>query len=288
MVLRPEGLLPQYLVETVAAVLYKLNGKSQASLVATPDGTLYVLKPHGFPGSHGLMNEVIGTEIARHVGLPVPRWVLLAVDDALLDANPGLWYRSGSTVIRPRAGVHFGSQLVLGSDRERSFQIIPHAWIDRVTNRADFAAMLILDLWINQCDRRQAIYVGDRKKLRAIFVDNDHILGGRFGNDETCARRAMTPDLDTYRGLWRPEVVEAWVDRIKAIEESWITRMIASIPQSWMEDIDPNAVVETLVRRQRRLKALVGEVSAVLAHGYSVKSTRSVGATRPMLISRLA
>lgn len=268
--------------QDVTAVLFRLNGQSHPSLAATRDGALYVMKPHGFPGGRGLMNEVIGTEIARYLRLPVPPWDMLAMDEAFLSANPEIWYRAGATVIRPKAGIHFGSRLVTGKGSERVYQIIPSTWISRVVNREDFAGMLILDLWMNHCDRRQAVYVGTQQQLRAVFVDNDHILGGRFGSDETCARRAMTPDLATYRGIWQEETVERWIRRVRSIRGSWIRWLVSSVPEAWMEGIEPDFVVETLMLRQARLESLVDEVSTILKNSYSVKSTHAVGATRPM------
>jgi hypothetical protein len=70
-----------------------------------------------------------------------------------------------------------------------------HSWVDRIENRADFLGALVLDLWANNCDRRQSVFfTDDRDRLHARFIDSDSMFGGKFGNDTTCPRRAMVYD----------------------------------------------------------------------------------------------
>lgn len=44
----------------------------------------------------------------------------------------------GGGALRPLPGLHFGSLLIEAADDQRTYQMIPHSWIDRIRNRADF------------------------------------------------------------------------------------------------------------------------------------------------------
>jgi hypothetical protein len=58
--------------------------------------------------------------------------------------------------------------------------MIPHSWIERIENRADFVGVLILDLWANNCDRRQVVFLSDdNDRLHASFIDNDYLFWGK-------------------------------------------------------------------------------------------------------------
>lgn len=267
-----------------ARFLYKLCGSSQPSILGASDGAFYVVKFNGFPGSQALANEVVGAELIRCAGLPTPAWTPIEVSDDFLDQNPGLWFRNGEISIRPRPGIHFGSRLIEASGNQRTYQMIPHAWIKRIENRADFLGMLVLDLWANNCDRRQAVYRSNGRGLRASFIDNDFMFGGKFGFDRTCPRRAMVHDLSLYNGLWSDHSMQQWLQKFDGIPENTIRRIVASVPEEWATEEQRRRILKQLLNRRSILPRLLNDARHVLVSGYSVSYHRPRHATEPAQI----
>jgi len=265
-----------------ATFLYKLCGSSQPSIVQGEDGAFYVVKFRGFPGHQCLINEVIGTELIRGMGLPAPNWVPIAISNDFIEQNPGLWFHTDGSSIRPLPGLHFGSRLIEAAEEQRTYQTIPHSWIDRIENRADFLGMLVLDLWANSCDRRQAVFLSDaRNRLHATFIDNDFMFGGKFGFEVTCPRRAMVYDLDIYRGLWDGQTVEKWSRIIDGIGDNAIRLILDSVPDGWANGQVRRDIAEQLRARRATLPSLLNDAENVLRSGYSVEYHKTRYATEP-------
>jgi hypothetical protein len=262
--------------------LYKLCGSSQPSIIQGSDGEFYVVKFNGFPGHQSLINEVVGSELILRMGLPAPQWVQIEISSEFIDANPELWFYTQNGRIRPTPGVHFASRLIEASDEQRTYQMIPHSWIERIDNRTDFLGVLILDLWANNCDRRQAIFLSDdHQRLRASFIDNDYMFGGKFGNDTTCPRRAMVYDLSVYKGLWNWEIVQEWCHKIDGIGEDAIRSIVANVPEDWADEHIRLHILSQLSARRVMLPCFLNEVRDVLGSGYSVKYNKARNATEP-------
>lgn len=269
---------------TAVQGFYKLCGESQPSVLRGSDGAFYVVKFDGFPGrSQGLLNEVVGTELIRRMGLPAPDWVRIEVSDEFIERNPKLWFcTGGGSAIKPKQGIHFGSRLIEGPDEQRTYRDIPNHWIEKVENRTDFLGVLVLDLWANSCDRRQAVYLGEpEQELHATFIDNDYMFGGKSGNDTTCPRRAMVPDLDMYKGLWNTKDVQKWLQKIDGIDDDETRQIVASVPDAWADDTGRSRILDMLRTRRSRLSSLLNEAKDVLASGHSVKLSRARNATEP-------
>lgn len=267
----------------VAGPLFRLGGKSQPWLVKGADGHLYVLKFYLPARGQRLMGEVLGTELFRSFGLPVPPWTYLHLSEAFLDRHSEVRLQMGGRSIRPPAGLHFGSRLMLSGDGKPGYQVIPTAWIPRVENRIDFIGALILDLWINNCDRRQAVFLrgSSVKKLSACFVDFDHAFGGSSGTEITCPRRAMVPNLAFYSGLWADDSVSQWLQKVKSTSGSEIDSFLQQVSPCGASKEDLSRARSLLLRRQNTLNALVNEASSVLRSSYSIRDYKPRNATRP-------
>lgn len=265
--------------------LFKLCGASQPAIIQGSDGAFYVVKFNGFPGTHSLMSEVVGNQLIAFLGLPSPDWLPIELSSKFISANPNLSFISGNAPIPPRPGLHFGSRLIEASDEERTYQMIPHSWIDRISNRADFLGMLILDLLANNCDRRQAVFLADSEgRLSASFIDNGLMFGGRSRVDTTCPRRAMVYDLDVYKGLWRDnedEVVKEWLQRVDRIGEEAIQRILSCVPDSWVESGFDRHITSQLEERRQRLPCLLNQSKETLTSTYSVQYHKTRNATEP-------
>lgn len=265
--------------------LYKLCGASQPAIIQGDDGAFYVVKFNGFPGTHSLMSEVVGNELMTLLDLPSPHWVPIHLSNTFISDNHGLWFSSANLLVPPQPGLHFASRLIEAEDESRTYQVIPHSWIGRITNRADFFGMLTLDLWANNCDRRQAVFLTDAKgSLQANFIDNGLMFGGKSRNDTTCPRRAMVYDLDVYQGLWNDnhdDVVKEWLQRIDRIGEEAIRRMLSYVPDPWVESGFDDHAINQLAERRWLLPRLLNEAKEALNSTYSVHYHKTRNATEP-------
>lgn len=246
----------------------KLKGSSQPCEIMTTGAVLYVVKIREVTGQHGLAAEVIGNEIMTQLGLPVPEWAPVEISREFIESNPELWYRSanGAQVVRPAAGIHFGSRLTLSPGAYHTYDVIPESWVTKIVNREDFVGALLVDLWTNNCDRRQAIFLhSDDSRLHAVFVDNDHMFGGYYGNERTTARRVIPPSVRAiYRDCWLTETVAGWKRRIDAISERTLDAMVQVIPGTWATEPVRQRLKAELVVRRRRLDSMIREVDEVL------------------------
>jgi hypothetical protein len=146
-------------VLVVSEFLRKLRGGSQPILVRANDGLLYVLKfAHNLQGPNLLFNEVMGTELYRACGLPVPEWRPLLLTDSFLDRNPSCWFEADGESIRPLAGLCFGSRF-LATGEDSPLEILPGSHFARVANRHAFGLAWLIDICAQHSDNRQALFL---------------------------------------------------------------------------------------------------------------------------------
>jgi len=89
------------------------EGGSLPALVEASDDGMYVAKFRGAgQGPAALVAEVVGGELARAIGLPVPDLVLLEIDPVLADAEPDPEIQE---LIRASAGINLGVDFLPGA-----------------------------------------------------------------------------------------------------------------------------------------------------------------------------
>jgi hypothetical protein len=89
------------------------EGGSLPALVEASDDGMYVAKFRGAgQGPAALVAEIVGGEVARAIGLPVPELVLLDIDPVLADAEPDPEIQE---LIRASAGTNLGVDFLPGA-----------------------------------------------------------------------------------------------------------------------------------------------------------------------------
>lgn len=245
---------------SVITFVRKLNGASQPSIVMTTGAKLWVLKCRNFGGPNALLNEVVGTELMAQMGLPVPDWSPVLVTDEFIDRHPESWLqRSEVTSFRPESGLHFASRLTLSRDGLPTYQVIPKSWHCRVTNREDFVGALAADLWTNNCDRRQCLFLSTGRSLHARFIDHDNLFGGIRGNEKTSPRRIMMPSPELFAEALKKRVVSRWKKVIDRISEASIDRIFEQLPFEWADASTALRIRSQLSARRYRLESLLDE-----------------------------
>lgn len=267
-----EGALP-----SAVSFVSRLRGATQPVIVLTTGLKFCVAKFRDFTGRHGLLAEAVGAGILSAMGLPVPKWTPIRFTDEFLDEHPKAWLPNapGRRVIRPRAGLHFGSRLMTSANGEEPYPIIPTSWVPKVENRRDFVGVLLADLWMNNCDRRQAVYVADvsQERLRAVFIDNDWAFGGYRGDEKTTPRRAMIPFAGFYDGLWTEANLDFWKKRLARVDETRLDAIFDAVPGEWADADSIRWARSQLSRRRLMLDSLIDETADVLREGRFVAAS---------------
>jgi hypothetical protein len=251
-----------------------MRGGSQSALLQAGDGKYYIVKMLGNPqGSQILFNEALGSEIMKLIGLETPDWSPISISEQFIEDNPAMWFDTGrSEVQRPSAGLHFGSRLVLPKSNENLLEILPHSWFNRIANRGSFLGALLFDLWANQSDSRQAVFLQniETHSLAATFIDQ----GALFAHHDVRVFRrpipAMYLDPEIYENIDVESTLPKWVDRIATLSESILALLIehAKIPAQWYTPKDIKEIVARLAERRE----LLGEYADLIRA--TIKSRR--------------
>lgn len=252
------GMIPPSAVRFVRS----MRGGAQCVLVECTDGAQYVVKsPNNPQGANVLFNEALGTELMRSLGLPVPDWRPIYISSDFLNTNPGAYFETSSGRSQKSPGLHFGS-LYVAPEVSNVYEILPKSWLRRVVAREEFLRALVLDLWVCNRDRRQALFLpieeGPGSPLRAVFFDNGHMFGGPEWTFNDQITRSLYADLDIYDDLLEENCVWTAVNEVAAISMSTMIALTRHIPAEWLpRQARLDDMLEVLIGRQRLLPHLV-------------------------------
>jgi hypothetical protein len=242
----------------ITRFIRRLHGSSQSWLAVGSDFANYVVKFNSNPqGQNLLFNEAFGSELYRAVGLLTAGWCPIQVDDESLDRNPQVWFEVPNGTRRPDSGLHFGSRFVENAS-QITYDIIPKSWFNRIENRDQFWGALVLDIWAEHVDHRQAVFTrnGSRGTLTAHFIDHGHMFGGPSGSKTRRPFSSMFLDLDMY-SLDRTEVtVGEWVEKVRTLKPEILFEAFASVPHQWRSS-STKSICERLLRSRELLEASV-------------------------------
>jgi hypothetical protein len=215
----------------------KMRGGSQSILVHANDGKYYVVKMAGNPqGSNILANELLGSFVAKSVGLPVNKGKGIYLSDSFIDGHPDLWFELSSGTRRPDKGIHFGSLFVgQPSGLKRPSEYISPSRISTITNRGSFLGMYLLDVWANHQDNRQALLLKTPNDFtqKAFFIDHGHMFGGPEWNFQESSGSALHMETTVYSDLWVDDQIDSWISRFQTVIPQVLSTVIPSIPSHW-------------------------------------------------------
>jgi len=226
----------------------KLRGSSQPMLVRASDGQLYVAKFRmNLQGPNVLFNEAAGTELYRAFGLSVPAWKQLLVSEEFIDNNPDCWIQTADGVLRPNAGLCFGSQH-LGTNGARLLEILSGSGLKRVRNQMSFWMAWLLDICAEHVDNRQAIFVEDATGgSTAFFVDHGHLFGGPTAGQRLnfLASRYLDPRM--YPEVGNKQAQE-FFHAARNLNVDLLWRRIQALPTDWKTESGLGMFAECLFR----------------------------------------
>ena len=218
----------------VTQFVRRLRGGAQSILAQAGDGLFYVVKFAGNPqGENLLFNESAGAELYRACGLNTPSWKPLLLTDAFLDRNPQCWFQTETGLVKPTAGLCFGSSF-LGDESTRLFEILPEGSFNRIRNQVSFWLAWLVDICAEHADNRQALFLEDaRRRLDAYFVAQGHLFGGPKGNRRVHFVASRYLDFRVYPNISSTHLLD-FSRNLGALNLDALGARIRNLPDEWM------------------------------------------------------
>jgi hypothetical protein len=250
-------------VSSVWAVeqIRRMRGGAQAHLMRCSDKYYYVVKFQNNPQDRKiLVNELLGTLLARLLGLPSAVPAVVYVHEELISLTPELCIELPRSRMPCKAGPQFGSRYVCDPRKYVPFDFLPDALVGHVENLSDFAGMLVFDKWTCNTDGRQVVFQKRGMKYRAMMIDQGFCFNSgewTFPDAPLRGRYARTCVYDRIRGI---DDFEPWLSRLESeIDERAIRECTQYIPAEWYgSDQDAlTRLLDTLNRRRTRVRELI-------------------------------
>lgn len=242
-----------------------MRGGSQALLVRDVDGNAYVAKCAGNPqGTRTLINEWIVTRLLKMLGVCTPDVRPLRFE-AGIPGEDLLHFHVGNRRIPISDGVHLGSVCPVDPARKAIFDFLPTHLLPKVVNLPHFILAYVLDKWVSQTDRRQAIFVREPSadkaaRLRAYLIDHGLSFGGSGWEFSDAPLHGLYFDKSIYSGANMEADCHAAVDLIEKFPEDRLLSASRDIPAEWFETGDAEQLtrlLEVLCSRRVNLHELV-------------------------------
>jgi len=244
----------------------KMRGEAQAHLVECDDGHAYVLKLPGNPqGTRILVNELVAAVLLGELGIAAPQPAIVRIDEIFLKENLDVAFRKGDARIEVQPGLCFGSRYPGCPGSFSVFDFLPNVMLSQVSNLSHFCGALLVDKWLSNADRRQAVFfrnTTDKDVGRWIvqMIDNGMAFQGSDWTFRASAIQGLYAQLIVYGKCPAARNFEPWIDRLESLERGLLEDAFDLIPPTWLQGDGPE-----LVRLLRRLYARRERVPELLA-----------------------
>ena len=264
----------------------RMRGGAQSHLMRCSDGYYYVVKFQNNPQHRRvLVNELLGTRLAKRLGLPTTPVAVLEVSEELIALTPELAIEAPRSRTRCQAGKQFGSRYPGDPRCMALHDFLPDEQLQQVWNLHDFAGMLVFDKWTCNTNGRQTLFfrrlpvqhgrsaaaggtvqqdTGDSPEshYETVMIDQGFCFNAGEWNYPDAPLRGLYTRNRVYSGVIGMESFGPWISRLeRSINTSALVEMMAEIPPEWYEDdYDAlNRLVEQLDQRRTRIPELLLE-----------------------------
>jgi hypothetical protein len=257
--------------------LRKMRGGAQAHLLEAEDGHAYVVKFLNNPQHRRiLVNELVSSVIAEHLGLPTPAYQLIRVTDEFLEKNSEVAMETGHSIVRPTAGWHFGSRFPGDPQTQTVYDFIPDTLLEKVANLSDFLGAFVFDKWLSNADSRQAIFYRARVEQRtpdgwrerpafvAMMIDHGYVFDGPHWTFIDSAIQGLYFRTVVYSRVRSLDSFEPWLSRVRDFPVEVIDTALKRVPSEWLGGDRSllEQMLERLMRRRSRVTDLIEEAKA--------------------------
>jgi hypothetical protein len=248
-----------------------MRGGAQSHLMRCDDGYYYVVKFQNNPQHRRiLVNELLGTRLARRLGLPTVPVEIIDVSEELIRLTPELAVEQPRARIPCQPGLQFGSRYPGDPRRLTLHDFLPDERLREVENLNDFAGMLVFDKWTCNTNGRQTVFFYEDRgapaqaewHYKARMIDQGFCFNVGEWNFPDAPLRGLYARNCVYRGVIGMESFAPWIERLeKQVNERVWDQLIGEIPPEWYEDDRDalNRLAEQLHRRRTRVPDLILE-----------------------------
>jgi hypothetical protein len=261
----------------------RMRGGAQSHLMRCSDGYYYVVKFQNNPQHRRiLVNELLGTRLARRLGLPTTPVAIVHVSEELIRLTPELSMEMPRARVPCQAGLQFGSRYPGDPRRLALHDFLPDEQLRQVENVHEFAGMLVFDKWTCNTNGRQTIFFRETsaeprwgaggsppsspdaedaaQSYQTMMIDQGFCFNAGEWNYPDAPLRGLYARNRVYEGVTGMESFAPWTDRVeKSVTERVLAEVIREIPPEWYDD-DYDAVprlAEQLYRRRMRVPELL-------------------------------
>jgi hypothetical protein len=249
----------------------RMRGGAQSHLMRCDDGYYYVVKFQNNPQHRRILaNELLGTRLARRLGLPTVPVEIIDVSEELIRLTPELAVEQPRARIPCQPGLQFGSRYP-GDPRHLTLHdFLPDEQLREVENLHDFAGMLVFDKWTCNTNGRQTVFFHEQTQVMdpALFryktrmIDQGFCFNAGEWNFPDAPLRGLYARNRVYQAVTGMESFAPWLRRLEEqMTERVLDEISKEIPPAWYED-DYDALMrllEQLYRRRSRVPDLILE-----------------------------
>jgi hypothetical protein len=256
----------------------RMRGGAQSHLMRCADGNYYVVKFQNNPQHRRiLVNELLGTRLARKLGLPTTPVAIVEVSEELIRWTQELAVELPRARVPCQAGLQFGSRYPGDPRHVAAFDFLPDEQLRRVSNLHDFAGMLVFDKWTCNTNGRQTLFFrsreAERREVRdtpqeaveepyeTVMIDQGFCFNAGEWNFPDAPLRGLYARNRVYEGVIGMGSFEVSLGRVEKVNERTFQEIAEEIPPAWYED-DYDALLrlfEQLLKRRTRVPDLIRE-----------------------------
>ncbi len=239
----------------------RMRGGAQSHLMRCSDGNYYVVKFQNNPQHRRiLVNELLGTRLARRLGLPATPVAIVYVSQDLIRLTPDLCIETPRARVPCQPGLQFGSRFPGDPHELTLHDFLPDKQLTEVENLHDFAGMLVFDKWTCNTNGRQTIFLREFQdgedpqgaRYHTLMIDQGFCFNAGEWNFPDAPLRGLYARNRVYEGITGRESFGPWLERIeKHMSEHLFDELIREIPPEWYED-DLDSLLRLAEQLQRR------------------------------------
>jgi hypothetical protein len=258
-----------------------MRGGAQSHLMRCSDGNYYIVKFQNNPQHRRiLVNELLGTRLARRLGLWTAPVSVVEVSQELIRLTPELCIETPRTRIPCTPGLQFASRFPVDPREVTLHDFLPDEQLCAVDNMHEFAGMLVSDKWTCNTNGRQTVFYAAPKRAgrnpsqdlqeassgtpgpvyHTVMIDQGFCFNAGEWNFPDAPLRGLYARNRVYEGVIGIESFAPWLERLeKQITERVIADLAEEIPPEWYDD-DYDVLLrllEQIYRRSTRVPELL-------------------------------
>ena len=239
--------------------LRRMRGGAQSLLLRCSDGSKYVVKFQNNPqGKRVLANELLGTLLARKLGLPTAKPLVVQASMEFVQKGEYTTFQHVRGRQQMQAGLCFGSRyLSIAKPKtsteaalESAIDYLRAGYLQMIGNITDIAGFLVFDKWTCNTDRRQTIVVRDHgsKFHKVVMIDQGLCFNGNAWTFPDAPLRGIDLYYQVFERIPSFSNFELWLDRLEHLINRYVLEMTADeVPPEWYEN-DRDSLQRLLAR----------------------------------------